>query len=43
MDGTIKGLITILEPALLLGIGLIIGAIALSIVMPIYQMLNVVR
>ena len=43
VDGTIKGLITILEPALLLGIGLIIGAIALSIVMPIYQMLNVVR
>lgn len=43
VDGTIKSLITILEPALLLGIGLIIGAIALSIVMPIYQMINVVR
>ena len=43
VDGTIKALITILEPALLLGIGLIIGAIALSIVMPIYQMINVVR
>lgn len=43
VDGTIKALITILEPALLLCIGLIIGAIALSIVMPIYQMINVVR
>ncbi|MBI5912981.1 type II secretion system F family protein [Candidatus Azambacteria bacterium] len=43
VDGTIKSLITILEPALLLCIGLIIGAIALSIVMPIYQMINVVR
>ena len=42
VDGTIKALITILEPALL-GIGLIIGAIALSIIMPIYQMINVVR
>lgn len=43
VDGTIKALITILEPVLLLCIGLIIGAIALSIVMPIYQMINVVR
>lgn len=43
VDSTLKTLIVILEPALLLCIGLIIGAIALSIVMPIYQMINVVR
>lgn len=43
VDSTLKTLITILEPALLLIIGLIIGGIALSIVMPIYQMINVIR
>lgn len=43
VDNTLKNLIVILEPLLLLGIGLMIGALALSIIMPIYQMINTVR
>ncbi len=43
VDNTLKNLIVILEPLLLLGIGLIIGMLALSIIMPIYQMISTVR
>ena len=43
VDGILKGLVTILEPLLLLAIGVIVGALALSIIMPIYQMLGTVR
>jgi len=43
VDGTLKSLVTILEPVLLLGVGLIIGTLALSIIMPIYQMIGTVR
>ena len=43
VDGILKGLVTILEPLLLLAIGIIVGALALSIIMPIYQMLGTVK
>ncbi|MBI1755113.1 type II secretion system F family protein, partial [Candidatus Azambacteria bacterium] len=43
VDNTLKNLITVLEPLLLLGIGLMIGTLALSIIMPIYQMISAVR
>lgn len=43
VDNSLKTFITVLEPLLLLGIGLIIGVLALSIVMPIYQMISTVR
>ncbi len=43
VDDALKMMITILEPALLLGVGLIIGTLALSIIIPIYQMISAVR
>lgn len=43
VDDALKTMITVLEPALLLGVGLIIGALALSIIIPIYQMISAVR
>lgn len=43
VDNTLKNLIVILEPLLLLCIGLMIGVLALSIIMPIYQMISTVR
>lgn len=38
IDSSLKTVISFLEPALLLIIGLIVGAIALSIIVPIYQL-----
>jgi type II secretory pathway component PulF len=38
VETSIKTLVTFLEPVLLLGMGLIIGAIALAIIIPIYQL-----
>ena len=38
IDSSLKTLVAFLEPILLLGIGLIIGVIALAIVVPIYQL-----
>jgi type II secretory pathway component PulF len=37
LDYTLKNLTTILEPILLLVMGVIIGSIALSVLLPIYQ------
>ncbi|MFA6521306.1 MAG: type II secretion system F family protein [Candidatus Gracilibacteria bacterium] len=36
-EQTLKALMTLLEPLMLLGMGLIIGGIALAIILPIYQ------
>lgn len=38
IDSNIKALISILEPALLLFMGIMVGSIALSIIIPIYQL-----
>lgn len=38
IDSALKGLVTFLEPILLVGIGGFIGLIALSVIMPIYQL-----
>lgn len=38
VDASVKTLVAFLEPALLLGMGLMVAAIALSIVVPIYQL-----
>jgi len=38
IDNTLKTLVSFLEPALLLFIGVVIGVIALSIIVPIYQL-----
>ncbi len=40
IDEAIKVFIAFLEPALLLGIGLVVGVIALSIIVPIYQLVG---
>lgn len=38
VDNTVKNLATILEPVLLVAIGLVVGGLALSIITPIYQL-----
>ena len=40
VDNTLKELTSVLEPALLLIMGLMIGAIAVSIILPIYQLIG---
>ncbi|KKQ21374.1 MAG: Type IV pilus assembly protein PilC, partial [Candidatus Wolfebacteria bacterium GW2011_GWC1_37_10] len=40
VDNNIKDLTTFLEPILLLIMGLVVGAIALSILLPIYQLVG---
>ncbi len=40
LDTALKDLSTFIEPVLLLGMGLVIGAIAFSILMPIYQLVG---
>ena len=39
-DASIKGLVSFLEPALLVFIGLIVGVIALAVIIPIYQLVG---
>jgi type II secretory pathway component PulF len=38
IDGNIKALVSLLEPAMLLAMGVMVGVIALSIIVPIYQL-----
>ncbi len=38
VDATVKSLVSLLEPALLLTMGALVGTIALSIIIPIYQL-----
>jgi type IV pilus assembly protein PilC len=40
IDGAVKALISFIEPALLAGIGVVVGTIALSIIVPIYQLVG---
>ncbi|MFN7088655.1 MAG: type II secretion system F family protein, partial [Candidatus Paceibacteria bacterium] len=40
IDAALKGLVAFLEPALLVGIGVIIALIALSVIVPIYQLVS---
>ncbi len=40
IDGQVKNLVSFLEPILLLGIGLIIGTIALAVIVPVYQLVG---
>ncbi len=40
IDSSVKNLVSFVEPVLLLGIGLMIGGIALAIVVPIYQLVG---
>ncbi|MBI5079521.1 type II secretion system F family protein [Candidatus Wolfebacteria bacterium] len=42
VESSVKVLVSFLEPVLLLGIGVIIGTIALSIIMPVYQLVGAV-
>jgi type II secretory pathway component PulF len=38
VDGEIKAVVSLLEPVLLLGMGIMVAVIALSIIVPIYQL-----
>jgi len=38
IDSSVKSLVAVLEPLLLMGMGLLVGVIALSIIIPIYQL-----
>jgi type II secretory pathway component PulF len=38
VDGNIKALVSLLEPAMLLLMGAMVGVIALAIIVPIYQL-----
>ena len=38
VDGNIKALVSLLEPAMLLVMGVMVGVIALAIIVPIYQL-----
>ncbi|MDD5638932.1 MAG: type II secretion system F family protein, partial [Candidatus Pacebacteria bacterium] len=40
IDGALKTLVSMLEPLLLIFLGLIVGGIALSLIVPIYQMVG---
>ncbi|MHB9019580.1 MAG: type II secretion system F family protein [Minisyncoccota bacterium] len=40
IDGRVKNLVAFLEPILLLGIGVIIGTIALVVIVPVYQLVG---
>lgn len=40
IDSSVKILVSFLEPILLLGIGLIVGLIALAIILPVYQLVG---
>jgi len=40
IDGQVKNLVSFLEPILLLGIGVIIGTIALAVIVPVYQLVG---
>ena len=42
-DRTMKNLVGILEPALLLIMGIIVGGVALSVLLPIYQLVGSFR
>ena len=43
VDRSLKSLVTFLEPLLLLFMGLIVGGIAISVLLPIYQLIGQVR
>ncbi len=40
LDNFIKQLSTVIEPVLMIGMGLIVGSVALSIILPIYEITN---
>lgn len=42
IDQTMKNLTSIMEPILMVGIGLAVGALAISIISPIYNLVNVI-
>jgi type II secretory pathway component PulF len=40
VDSTLKTLVSFLEPALLMGVGLLVGLIAVAVILPIYQLVS---
>lgn len=43
VDRTLKNLVALMEPAMLLIMGLVVGGLAISILIPIYQMVGSLR
>lgn len=43
VDRNLKGLVGVLEPALLLVMGIVVGGVALSVLLPIYQIVGSIR
>lgn len=43
VDRTLKNLVNLMEPAMLLVMGLVVGGLAISILIPIYQMVGSIR
>ena len=40
IDASLKSLLTLLEPVILFGIGIVVAVIALSVIVPIYQLVG---
>jgi type IV pilus assembly protein PilC len=40
VDATLKGLTSLIEPLMIVGLGVIVGFIAVSVISPIYQLVG---
>ena len=43
MDGRLKALVSVIEPLMIVGMGLIVGSITMSIIGPIYSAVENIR
>jgi len=43
VNASIKALTSILEPVLMLGVGAIVGVVVISMYLPIFNMMNIVK
>ena len=40
IDGSVKGMVALIEPVMLIGLGGIVGLVAMSVIIPIYQLIG---
>jgi type IV pilus assembly protein PilC len=43
VDGTLKSLTALIEPLMIVGLGLIVGFIAVSVISPIYEIVGSIK
>ena len=43
IDYTVRNLTSLLEPVMLLGMGLVVAFIALSVLLPIFNLISIIR